>query len=209
MSQDFKSVPIQYHIVTTSDWTNFEILEGGFLSDIKTECTKGEDRLTQDIVYSDKTIEIRKRQFDKHLVEARISCKLNIYKDYLASDIRYLIQKGDMGLTRVRILHKDMEVARIENRGRIPNNPQNPQIFNVSVDKTPPIEPLSKIFVSLKVAGLIILGYFGILIASFLYCLLLNLDFTEFARLNPYVFIVGGAIFSGTFITIASKLNLL
>jgi len=209
MSQEFKSVPIQYHIVTTSDWTNFQILEGGFWSDLKSEYLKGEDRLTQDIVYSDKRIEIRKRQFDKSLVEARITCKLNIYKDYINSDIRYLVEKGDWGFTRVRVLHKEMEVARMENRGKVPNNPNNPRTFNVPVNKTPPTEPLSKITMGLKILGLIGSGYLGILLASFFYCLFLSLDFVEFARLNPYVFIVGGAIFSGTLIAVASKRNLI
>jgi hypothetical protein len=209
MSQEFKSVPIQYHIVTTSDWTNFQILEGGFWSDVKSECLKGEDRLTQGVVYSDRRVEIRKRQFDKHLVEVRVTCKLNIYKDYLSSNIRYLVEKGNMGLTRVRVLHKEMEVDRMENRGTVPNNPKNPRTFDVPVNKTPPAEPVNTFMMSLKVVGLIGFGYLGILLASLFYCLFLNLDFVEFARLNPYVFIVGGAIFSGTFIAVASKRNLI
>lgn len=207
MSQEFKSVPIQYHIVTTSDWTVFQILEGGFWSDVKSECLRGEDRLTQDILYSDKTIEIRKRQFDKSLVEVRITCKLNVYKDYLTSNIRYLIEKGNWGLTRVRVLHKEMEVARTENRGTVPNNPRNPRTFDVSVNKTPPSEPINMLIMSLKIVGLIGFGYLGILVASLLYCAFLSLNFVEFARLNPYLLIAGGAILAGTLVSIGLKRN--
>lgn len=207
MSQEFKSVPIQYHIVTTSDWTVFQILEGGFWSDVKSECLKGEDRLTQDVVYSDRRVEIRKRQFDKRLVEVRITCKLNIYKDYLSSNIRYLVEKGNIGLTRVRVLHKEMEVDRMENRGKVPNNPKNPRTFAVPVNKTPPTEPVNTFMMSLKIVGLIGFGYLGILLASLFYCLFLNLDFVEFARLNPYIVIVGGAILGTTLIGIGLKRN--
>lgn len=208
MSQsEFKSVPVQYHIVTTSDWTVFHILEGGFWSDVKSECLKGEDRLTQDILYSDKTIEIRKRQRDKHLVEGKITCKLNIYKDYLSSNIRYMIEKGDIGLTKVRVLYKEKEVARMENRGKVPNNPRNPRTFDVPVNKTPPPEPVNTLKVSLRIVGLTGFAYLGILLASLFYCLFLNLDFVEFARLNPYIVIVGGALLSGTLIGIGLKRN--
>ena len=207
VSQEFKSVPIQYYITTTSDWAVFQILEGGFWSDMKSECLKGEDRLTQDILYSDKTIEIRKRQFDRHPVEVKITCKLNIYKDYLTSNIRYLTEKGNIGLTRVRVLHKEKEVARGENRGEVPNNPRNPRTFDVPVNKTPPTEPVNMLTMSLKIVGLIGSGYLGILLASLFYCLLLGLDFVEFARLNPYIVIVGGAILGTTLIGIGLKRN--
>lgn len=207
MSQEFKSLLTQYHIVTTSDWTVFQILEGGFWGDVKSECLKGEDKLTQDIVYSNKRIEIKKQQFDSSLVEAKITCKLNIYQDYLTSNIHYLIEKGNIGSTKVRVLHKGREVARMENRGTVPNNPKNPRTFNVPVKETPPTEPLNMFIIGLKIVGLIGSGYLGILLASLFYCIFLTLDFVEFARLNPYILIVGGAILGGTLIGVGLKCN--
>jgi len=205
----FKSVPIEYHIKTTSDWTTFQIVEGGFWNDVKVECLKGEDKLTRDIVYSNKRIEIHKKALDNSLVEARVTCKLSIYEDYLLSNIRYLIEKGDIESTTVRTLFKGKEVYRLENSGKVQYSPpQNPKFFSVPVAKHPPTEPLTKRFLTFfKIVGLIAFGYLGILIVSLVYCYGLALDFTDLARSNPYVFIVGGAMLGGTLVGIGLKRN--
>jgi len=75
-------------------------------------------------------------------------------------------------------------------------------------DKTPVYnQPVSMLTMSLKIVGLIGFGYLGVLLASLLYCLFLSIAFVEFARLNPYIVIIGGAILSGTLIGIGLKRN--
>jgi len=72
------SVPIQYLIETKSDWTRFSIIEDGFWwSDIEIEYLKGENKLSQHVVFNDKVIKISKRRWDKSLVQSRVMCKLN------------------------------------------------------------------------------------------------------------------------------------
>ena len=207
MSQDFKSVSVQYHIVTTSDWTTFQILEGGFWSDVKWEFLKGKDAcIGQNITYSDGRIKILKHPYDRERVEVMITCKLNIYKDYLTSNIRYMVEKGDIESTTVRVLHKEVEVYRMENRGNVRNN-RNPKTFDVPVNKTPPTEPLKMFMTGLKIVGLFVIGYLGIFLSSLVYCLFFSLDFVEVAHSNPTIFIVSGAILAGTLIGIGSKRN--
>jgi hypothetical protein len=203
----FKSVQVQYDIRTTSDWTVFQITEGGYWSDIKIECLEGKDKLAGDIVHSDKRIEIRKNPMDRSLVDVKVTCKLNIYEDYLSSEIRYLIEKGDIESTLVRLLFKGREVYRLSNHG-VSHSPRNPQSSAVPVAEHPPTESLSRRLLTLfKVAGLIVSGYLGILIASLVYSYGLALDFFDLARSNPYVFIVGGAILSGTLVAVGLKRN--
>lgn len=209
MSKSFKSIPIQYHIRTTSDWTTFQIVEGGFWSDIKVECLKGENTLTQEITFSNKRIEIHKKPRDESLVEARVNCKLNIYEDYLLSEIRYLNEKGDIEGTIVRALFKGKEVYRLENIGKeAGSSPQNPKFFSVPVAKHPPTEPFTnRLLRFFKIVGLFVSGYLGILIVSLAYCYWLTLDFSEFARSNPHVVISGGAALSIALIYIGLKEN--
>jgi len=38
MSIDFVSIPVEYLVSTTSDWTTFQIVEGGWWSDMKVVC---------------------------------------------------------------------------------------------------------------------------------------------------------------------------
>lgn len=196
-------------MITTSDWTIFQIVEGGFWSDIKVGCLKGEDRLTQEITFSDKRIEIRKKPQDVGLVEAIVTCKLNIYEDYLLSEIRYLIEKGDFKGTIVRALFKGKEVYRMPNHGKAPgSSPRNPKYFSVAVAKHPPTESLTNRLLRFsKIVGLFVSGYLVILTVSFLYCSWLELDFLEFARSNPYIVIFGGAALFPALIGVGLKQN--
>ena len=80
MSEESIKIPIEYHISTTSDWTKFQIAEGGWWSNREVECLKGSDRLKEAIVFDEKTIAISKAPFDKALVEVKATCTLNIDK---------------------------------------------------------------------------------------------------------------------------------
>ena len=93
MSREFVPISVEYHIKTTSDWTKFQIVKGGRWSGREVECLKGCNRLVKRIVFDDNTIEIKKTQYDKTLVEARAMCTLNIDEKYLNSQISHLIQK--------------------------------------------------------------------------------------------------------------------
>lgn len=129
-------VTVEYHIVTTSDWTKFEIVSGGWWSDIEVECLKGCDRLKKGIVVDGKTIEIRKAPRDKALVEARARCTLNIDRKYLDSDISYLITKGDIESTTVKIIVEGKEITPEKtNLYNIKGNPRNPMAFRVSTSR--------------------------------------------------------------------------
>jgi len=131
-----ESVPIsvEYHIVTTSDWTKFQIKWGGWWSNWKVDCLKGCDKLKQRVGVDDNTITIAKASNDTTLVEVRIRCVLNINKKWLDSDISYLITKGDLKSTTVRIIVQGKEIESKTNPLKTPKNPKNPMSFNVPAD---------------------------------------------------------------------------
>jgi hypothetical protein len=132
VSEESISVPIEYLISTTSDWTTFQIIEGGWWSNIEVECLKGLDRLRQEVLFNAKTIAISKNPNDTALVEARARCNLNIDKRYSDSYISYLITKGDLPSTILRIIVNGKEIHKVENSIKVAGNPFNPLPFNVT-----------------------------------------------------------------------------
>jgi hypothetical protein len=111
MSELHASIPIQYVIKTKSDWTRFSIVENGFSwNDIELEYLKGEDKLVQYVMFSEKVIWIKKAEWDTSLVKVRINCKLNVPEGHFDSNIRYRIEKGDLSYTNVKIFFKGKEV---------------------------------------------------------------------------------------------------
>ena len=96
-------IPVEYTIYTTSDWTQFEIVEGGYWQDLKIDCIRGEDRLIQDIVVTDNTIYLEKESYDVSPVTLQVKCFLNIDKAYKQSKIKYRILKGEIQSTIVTI----------------------------------------------------------------------------------------------------------
>lgn len=206
MPRPFRTVPIQYHIKTTSDWTTFQIVEGGFWSNIKVEYLKGKDTLYQDILHSKKRIEIHKPPYRKELVEVMVTCNLNIYEDYLLSQIHYLIKKGAIESTIVRILRKGKEIFRLPNYET--GSQENPKHFYVQVVKhSLPIPLTDRLLTFFKFMGLVALGYVVMLVLSFVYCYGFALDFAEFARSNPSVLILGGAALSAVLIDVGVRKN--
>lgn len=133
MSVEFLPVSVDYIITTTSDWTTFQIMEGGYWSDLELTIKEGFDKLTQEILFNEKTLIISKKQFDSSKVVVHVKCTLNIIKEYLDSNITYLITKGDIESTIVRVSVEGKELSpSLVNGTNVPNNPQNPLSFEVS-----------------------------------------------------------------------------
>jgi hypothetical protein len=63
MSADIVQFPIAYIITTTSDWTRFTIVEGGYWTNHDVECVEGQNTLT-DLLYNRRTILISKNLND-------------------------------------------------------------------------------------------------------------------------------------------------
>ena len=134
LSGNFLPISVEYHITTTSDWTTFQILEGGWWSDFQVvEVIEGYDKLAQDILWNEKKIVISKRQFDRSKVVVYVRCTLKIIKDYLQSNITHLITKGDIESTVVRIIAEEKEFSPLINGTNVPNNPNNPLSFEIPV----------------------------------------------------------------------------
>lgn len=130
MSRESVPIPVEYIITTTSDWTNFHIVEGGSWTDGKIECLKGCDRLKQ-AVFEDNVIVIKKVPQDITLVKVRATCTLNIDKKYLDSEISHLITKGDLNSTTVEIIIQGKEIESKANSENIEGKSENPMPFNV------------------------------------------------------------------------------
>lgn len=212
MSELHASIPIQYIIETKSDWTRFSIVENGFSwSGIELEYLKGEDKLAQDIIFSEKVIWIKKRQWDESLVKVRINCKLNVQEGHLDSNIRYRIEKGDLKYTNVRIFFKGKETNCLENNETVSGNPNNPKEFSVLIPKLPRQgmwgRMLSWSYAFLKIASLFGLSFLMIFAVSYVYCYALSFDFLEIAKANTNMFILGSIALFASFVAIASKRN--
>lgn len=134
MSGEFVSIPVEYVITTTSDWTTFQIFEGGWWSNHKVVIRKGYEKLSQEIVYNDKTIAISKSPYDKSKIVVHLKCTLNISKEYFQSNLTYLITKGDIESTVVRVAVEGKEISpSLVNGTNVSNNPTNPVSFEVPV----------------------------------------------------------------------------
>jgi hypothetical protein len=208
-SRLYTSIPVRYIIETKSDWTIFSIIGAGFWwSDIEVEYSKGRDKLTQDVVFSNNLIKIIKNGFDHSLVKIAINCRLNIDESNLNSPTQYRIEKGDIEYTLIKIIANGKEVECLENKGAIPGNPRNPKDFAISVKTKRPRSGISaRILMSLKILVLFVVPYASILGGAFAYCIWLSLDFLEFARANPYILILGGTVLAVPTLTVATKRN--
>lgn len=133
MCAEHVSISVEYVICTTSDWTTFRIIEGGWWSDPHVEISEGYDKLNQEILYSDKTILISKNSNDRSRVVVTLKCMLNIVKEYLQSNVTYLITKGDIESTVIRTIVEGKEQPPLLNATKVPNDPKNPLSFEVPV----------------------------------------------------------------------------
>lgn len=96
---------------------------------------EGFDKLTQEILFNEKTISIAKKQFDKSRVVVILECTLNIIKEYFQSNITYLITKGDIKSTIVQAFVEEKEIhAPIKDRYNVLGDPTNPHFFEAPVE---------------------------------------------------------------------------
>jgi hypothetical protein len=104
MSSDSIKVPVEYTIITTSDWTQFEIIEGGSWENLQIECKTGAEKLKSPVgTNSNKSIRIDKETGDKSLVIVYVNGLLSINKQSKQSDITYKIAKGEIQSTLVLV----------------------------------------------------------------------------------------------------------
>lgn len=134
MSRESVPVSVEYIISTTSDWTTFQIFEGGWWSNHEVEIKEGFEKLSQEIVYNEKTIAISKKPYDKSKIVVHLKCTLNIIKEYFQSNLTYLITKGDIESTTVRVFAEGKEIPpSLVNATNVRNNPKNPLSFQAPV----------------------------------------------------------------------------
>ena len=130
MNAETLKVPVEYTIITTSDWTMFEIVEGGWWQNLQLEFIEGKDRLTHDITPSDKSIRIDKDSDDESLVIIRATGTLNIKKEFRHSELKYKISKGDRKATKVMATPRRKSPAYFLNEGTVNGNSLNPRIYS-------------------------------------------------------------------------------
>jgi len=128
---DTIQIPVEYFIITTSDWTIFQIVEGCWWSDMKVKCLEGCETLTEEILYDEKSISISKKQWDKSKVIVYMKCTLNIIRAYLHSEIVYLITKGLIESTDVQVIVAESEEQNLSNFKHDHNDWRNPFHFNI------------------------------------------------------------------------------
>lgn len=126
------SIPVEYIVTTTSDWTTFQITEGGWWTDLQVRCTEGSDRLVNPIQYGQNVVGISKAARDQSTVVVHVGCNLNIKKEYSQSSITYLITKGDIQSTVVQVL-AGRESYTLVNDRKVLNDWRNPLYFSVPV----------------------------------------------------------------------------
>lgn len=129
MDTETVKVPIEYIIITASDWTEFEIVEGGWWQNLQVEYIEGSDRLTHDITPSDKSIRIDKNSNDEALVIVSAEGILNIKKEFRHSELKYKISKGDVQATKVMVTARRKQPFFFLNMGTVNGNSLNPQIY--------------------------------------------------------------------------------
>jgi len=147
MDTDTLKVPVEYIITTTSDWTMFEIVEGGWWQDLHIECKEGRDRLTRDITRNNKSIRIDKESEDEKPVVVIAKCVLNIQKEYRHSELNYKLTKGDRQSTIIMITPKRKEPFFFVNKGTVDGDPCNPVTFSSPVQEYLPDLRKEKVFI--------------------------------------------------------------
>lgn len=125
-------IPIEYFITTTSDWTAFQIIEGGWWSNVEVKCLEGCGRIMKNSLrYTDNSISISKRQFDRSKVTIHLKCTLNIIRTYVNSAIVYLITKGLIEETGIRAVIAGSEEHTMQNYVHNSSDWRNPFYVNV------------------------------------------------------------------------------
>lgn len=134
MNTDSTKVPVEYTISTTSDWTEFQIVEGGWWEDLQIECTKGASKLIKPIQYDNKTIYLEKKDYDESPVIVHVTGILNFNKETKQPNIKYKILKGDVQATVVAISTYRKKLLPLVHAGSSLFDSENPQTFDCSIE---------------------------------------------------------------------------
>ncbi|MCW4017175.1 MAG: nucleotide-binding protein [Candidatus Bathyarchaeota archaeon] len=130
MKGNLIKVPVEYTITTTSDWTQLEIINGGFWDDLQIIYFQGEKELSEEIVSTRTSIFIHKEPYNEKLVVVSIKCTLCIPKEKQSSNLRYRITKGDIESTIVEVTINGKKGQTFVNSIKQPNDEKNPLIFD-------------------------------------------------------------------------------
>jgi predicted nucleotide-binding protein len=132
MSTDLIKVPVEYTIITTSDWTQFEIVDGSWWENLNVECRTGEDTLKSPIVMTNNAIRIDKKPEDKSLVIVYIEGTLNIKKYAGQSNLTYRITKGEIQSTLVMVSANGKKpIPLLNNKSDFWGDDTNPMIYEI------------------------------------------------------------------------------
>jgi predicted nucleotide-binding protein len=129
MDTDSIKVPVEYTIITTSDWTQFEIVEGGWWQDLKITYIVGKDRLTKESAFNDSLIYLEKESNDETLVIATVKGYLNIKKEAFLTGIKYKITKGALQSTLITISSNRKNLTPLLNQRSTIWEEENPEFF--------------------------------------------------------------------------------
>ncbi len=147
MGIDSIKVPVEYTIITTSDWTMFEIVEGGWWENLQVEYFEGKDKLTHLVKPNDKSIRIDKNSEDETLVVISVKGILNILREFRHLQLKFKISKGDVKSTKVILTAPKRESICFENKGKVDDDPRNPRLFTCPAQYYLPDLRKDKVFI--------------------------------------------------------------
>ncbi|MCL2135438.1 MAG: nucleotide-binding protein [Candidatus Bathyarchaeota archaeon] len=128
-------VPVEYVIYTTSDWTQFEIVEGGRWQNLIVECIEGEDTLTSESEFNDGVIYLEKADYDESPVVLQVKGSLIIDRPFKKSKIRYRILKGQIQSTVVTVAVNRKKPVSLSNTKSTILEEDNPEFFDCPVSE--------------------------------------------------------------------------
>lgn len=148
MISESAKIPVEYIIMTTSDWTMFEIIEGGEWQNLHVECKECENRLAGRPKVDNKSIRIDKREDEGEPIVLNVKCILAIPKDPNRSNLKYRITKGDRESTVVTTIIKGKKSMFMVNNNREGSDGgTNPKTFDLLASEYLPNFRKDKVFI--------------------------------------------------------------
>lgn len=134
MSAESLKIPVEYLVITTSDWTMFELMQGGRWQSLKVEYVEGKDRLAGEAAAGERFIRIDKAVGDSSLVIVKVKGFLNLEGTLGDSVLKYRLSKGDMESAKVIVTGRAGKTVAFVNSGKISGSQLNTRIFSCPVD---------------------------------------------------------------------------
>lgn len=135
LAQGARTVFVEYLISTESDWTNFSIDGEEKWEEQIVEILEGGKRLLNPPEIGKRRITLSKNSFDTTPVRIRLNVKMIIPKNKLDGKIVYVIKKGNIGSTTVKISTENKLVDNLYNALVSTTDPENPKKFEIPVEK--------------------------------------------------------------------------